>query len=67
MSDASSFGSIPPYGVPIREAMASGDETRMRQVRDAAQQWLRANPGDDRQGEVHAALRELEGKLGGAR
>jgi hypothetical protein len=68
MADSSaSFGSVPPYGVPIRQAIASGDATQMRQIRDGAQQWLRANPGHERQGEVHAALRELEEKLGGTR
>lgn len=60
MADASIFGSIPPYGAPIRQALASGDTARINQVRLAAQDWLKNNPGHERQGEVHAALRELD-------
>ncbi|HEX6041145.1 DUF1843 domain-containing protein [Longimicrobium sp.] len=54
------FGPIPPYGVAIREAMASGDSSRSRAVIDAAKRWLQDNPGHEKQGEVHAALREAE-------
>jgi hypothetical protein len=64
MADTSIFGSIPPYGVPIREALASGDSGRIRQVSDAARQWLKDNPGHELQGEVHAALREVDEHLG---
>lgn len=64
MAEFSGFGPIPPYGVPIREAIASGDETRIRQVEQAARQWLQDNPGHASQGEVHAALREIEEKRG---
>jgi hypothetical protein len=68
MADSSAnFGSVPPYGAPIRQAIASGDTTQMRQVGDNARQWLKDNPGHERQGEVHAALRELGEKLGGGR
>ena len=67
MADSSAgFGSVPPYGAPIRQAIASGDTTQMRQIGDRARQWLKDNPGHERQGEVHAALRELDEKLGGA-
>ncbi len=61
---ASNFGPVKPYGVAIREAVSSGDAARMRQARDQARQWLSDNPGDAAQGEVHAALRELEAALG---
>lgn len=64
MADRPAFGSVPPYGVPIREALASGDTTRMREVREDARRWLEQNPGHEKQGEVHAALRELEERLG---
>ena len=63
MSD-SNFGPVKPYGVAIREAVASGDTARMRQVREQARQWLADNPGDDAQGEVHGALRDLDAALG---
>ena len=67
MADERFSGPVPPYGVAIREAMAGGDQARMHQVQEAARQWLKANAGHEKQGEVHAALRELEGKLGGTR
>jgi hypothetical protein len=63
MSD-SNIGNIRPYGPPIYDAIASGDTTKMRQVRESARKWLEANPGDEGQGEVHAALRKLDEALG---
>jgi hypothetical protein len=63
MSD-SNIGNIKPYGTPIREAIASGDTSRMRQQGESARRWLEQNPGHEHQGEVHAALRELEEALG---
>jgi hypothetical protein len=54
------FGPIPPYGVAIREAAASGDAGRRQAVVEAARRWLQDNPGHEKQGEVHAALREAE-------
>ena len=63
-SSASNFGPVKPYGVAIREATASGDTARMRKAGEQARQWLADNPGDDAQGEVHAALRELDAALG---
>jgi hypothetical protein len=62
MADAHT-GDIKPYGVPIREAIASGDTTRMRQQGDNARRWLDQNPGHEHHGEVHAALRELSDAL----
>jgi hypothetical protein len=67
MADRSAFGPVPPYGAPIRQALASGDTTRMREVRENARKWLDQNPGHQKQGEVHAALRELEERLGSTR
>lgn len=64
MADTSAFGPIPPYGVPIREALASGDTGRIRQIAEAARRWLEDNPGHERQGEVHQALREVDERLG---
>jgi hypothetical protein len=62
--NTASFGSVPPYGAPIREAMASGDTTRMRQVRESARQWLKENPGHSEFGHAQKALRELDDALG---
>ena len=56
----SSMGPLPPYGTAIREAMSSGDTTRIRQAADHARRWLSENPGHARHGEVQAALRELD-------
>jgi Domain of unknown function (DUF1843) len=64
MSDASHTGPILPYGAPIREAIASGDTTRMREIGESSRRWLSDNPGHEKQGEVHAALRELDEALG---
>lgn len=58
MSEANT-GDIKPYGVPIREAIASGDTTRMRQQGDSARRWLQQNPGHEHHDEVMAALLEL--------
>lgn len=64
MSD-SSVGPVPPYGPPIRDAIASGDTTRMRAEGERARQWLKANPGHRDFGQAQAALRELDEALGG--
>lgn len=58
------FGPMPPYGVAIREAAATGDEALISQTEQAAQDWLRANPGHESEGEVQAALRELHESRG---
>jgi hypothetical protein len=48
---ASISGALPPYGVPIREAMARGDKQEMRRVAAAARKWLK---------NVQAALDQLD-------
>ena len=48
---ASIGGAIPPYGVPIREAIARGDKQEMRKVAMAARKWLK---------DVQAALDQLD-------
>jgi hypothetical protein len=57
--------SVPPYGVAVQQAVASGDVDRMRQVKEDAEKYL-AEAGD-----VPAALEalkieiaKLEGKAG---
>jgi hypothetical protein len=57
----SHFGPIMPYGVAIREAAASGDKAKLQQAITHARGWLEKNPGHEKQGEVHEALREVEG------
>ncbi|HEX6911102.1 MAG TPA: DUF1843 domain-containing protein [Longimicrobium sp.] len=67
MSDnlGANVGSNMPYGVAIREAMASGEASRISAVAQQALRWLAANPGHEKHGEVKAALRELDEKYGG--
>lgn len=66
MSDSiSGPGDVKPYGTAIRDAVASGDTTRMRQVSESARRWLEQNPGHADQGEVHKHLRELDDSLRG--
>lgn len=48
---ASIGGAIPPYGVPIREAIARGDKQEMQRVAAAARKWLK---------DVQAALDQLD-------
>ena len=62
MEDTTS-GPLPPYGPPIRDAIASGDLTRMRYEAENAYRWLEANPGDELVPEVKVALAELERAL----
>lgn len=66
MADTRASGPVPPYGPPIREAIASGDMTKMRQVRESARQWLKENPGHAEFGHAQKALRELDDALGEA-
>jgi hypothetical protein len=47
-------GALPPYGTPIREAMARGDVQEMRKVADAARKWVK---------DVQTALEKLEQKI----
>lgn len=48
---ASISGAMPPYGVPIREAIARGDKQEMRRVAASARKWLK---------DVQAALDRLD-------
>ena len=48
-------GAVPPYGPPIREAMARGDAAEMRKVAASARKWIK---------DAQAALDKLEQKLG---
>ena len=48
-------GAVPPYGPPIREAIARGDAAEMRRVATSARQWIK---------DAQAALDKLEAKLG---
>lgn len=57
-------GPIMPYGVAIREATASGDAARIRQMAEHARAWLTSNAGHESVAEVEAALRELESSRG---
>lgn len=47
-------GAVPPYGPPIREAMARGDAAEMRRVASSARKWIK---------DAQAALDKLEAKL----
>ena len=47
-------GPLPPYGDPIRKAIARGDVQEMRKLAVSTRQWL---------DEVNAALAELEASL----
>lgn len=46
--------SIVPYGPPIQEAIATGDIVRMKQLVEAAEQFLQQN------GDISAALELLK-------
>jgi hypothetical protein len=62
-TDPTGPGDIKPYGPPIREAIASGDTTRMQLQYDSATRWLAANSGDPAAEDVKIALVELESAL----
>jgi hypothetical protein len=47
-------GAVPPYGDPIRAAIARGDEAEMRNVAASARKWM---------ADVQAALDKLEGAM----
>jgi hypothetical protein len=55
-SAAPKLGNIPPYGQPIREAIARGDAKEMKQVAASARKYV---------SDVQAALDKLEQALGG--
>jgi hypothetical protein len=50
--------SLPPYGVAIQDAIASGDTDRMRQVADDAENYLREF------GEIGDGLKRLRAAIG---
>jgi hypothetical protein len=56
-------GDVKPYGPPIREAIASGDVTRMQLPYDSGTRRLEANAGDPAAEDVRIALTELESAL----
>lgn len=47
-------GPVPPYGDPIRKAIARGDAREMKAVAASARKWL---------SDVQSALAQLEGAL----
>ena len=47
-------GALPPYGDPIRAAIARGDSREMKNVAVSARKWI---------SQVQSALDELEGAL----
>ena len=51
---AATSGAVPPYGPPIREAIARGDVAEMRKVAASARKWIK---------DAQAALDQLEQKL----
>ncbi|MDX6612876.1 MAG: hypothetical protein QOD75_2062 [Blastocatellia bacterium] len=53
-SAAARGGAVPPYGVPIREAIARGDMREMRMLAASTRKWF---------SEVSFALAKLESSL----
>jgi hypothetical protein len=51
--------SVPPYGVAIHDALASGDIGKMRQVADDAEKYLQEF------GEIGDGLKKLRAAIGG--
>jgi hypothetical protein len=47
-------GAVPPYGDPIRKAIARGDQREMKNVAASARKWM---------ADVQAALDQLDGAL----
>jgi hypothetical protein len=62
-ADVTQPGDNKPYGPPIRDAIASGDATKMRLQFDSAHRWLAANSGDPAAEDVRVALDELGAAL----
>jgi hypothetical protein len=52
---SSTRGALPPYGVPIREALARGDAAEMKKVSASAHKYLK---------EVQTAVASLDRALG---
>lgn len=57
------IGPTYPYGVAIREAVATGDTVQMQAAADNAYRWLAENPGHAAADDVRAALGELDAAL----
>jgi len=53
-SSAPASGAVPPYGDPIRKAIARGDQREMKNVAASARKWV---------ADVQSALDELDGAL----
>lgn len=53
---APKIGNLPPYGEPIRQAIASGDASEMKRVAASARKYV---------SDVQAALDKLDQALGG--
>jgi hypothetical protein len=51
---ASASGPLPPYGDPIRKAIARGDQREMKNVAASARKWM---------ADVQAALDQLDGAM----
>lgn len=51
---SSRAGAVPPYGPPIREAMARGDVAEMRRVAASARKWIN---------DAQSALDQLERRV----
>ena len=47
-------GAVPPYGDPIRKAIARGDQQEMKNVAASARKWM---------SDVQSALDQLDGAL----
>ena len=59
------IGPTYPYGVAIREAIATGDTVQMQSAAADANRWLAENPGHPATEDVRAALVELEAAMSG--
>ena len=57
-SSAPKLGNIPPYGQPIREAIARGDANEMKRVAASARKYVN---------DVQAALDKLDQALSGSK
>lgn len=62
MSDAAYNSEAKPYGAAMRDAIASGDSSRLRQVSEQARTWLSSNGDHPEAGEVKRLLGELDSR-----
>ncbi len=53
-ASAAATGAVPPYGDPIRAAIARGDQREMKNVAASARKWM---------ADVQAALDQLDGAM----